>query len=130
MRPNDCVDIQDIKREQSEAEFQSEVRRIALATGFMFYHTWSSRRSDPGYPDISLVHPQRGIIALAELKTQRGNVTDAQWHWLNAIARAGGRAYLWRPADMDGIADWLCGESEDAPGRIAKHGGLERKVRE
>lgn len=88
----------------TEKEFMRQVIDIATIHGWMHYHTHDSRRSTPGFPDLVLV---RERIIFAELKTDAGKATAAQTQWLDAIALAGGDAYLWRPKDWRQIVATL-----------------------
>ena len=84
----------------SEKRFQSHVISLAQAHGWLHHHTYDSRRSVPGFPDLILV---RDRLIAAELKTARGRVTPAQTDWLEALAAAGIETYIWRPADWHQI---------------------------
>ncbi|RPH31549.1 MAG: VRR-NUC domain-containing protein, partial [Chloroflexi bacterium] len=82
----------------SERELQEQVVALADLYGWLRYHTFDSRRSSPGFPDLVAVHPLRpewGIIAL-ELKAKRGRVTPAQQAWIMALRRAGAHAQVVR----------------------------------
>lgn len=87
-----------VDRSISEAAFQAQVMQLARVLGWKAYHTHDSRRSDPGFPDLVLVHPQHGVL-FRELKTERGRVSDAQRTWLAALAASGADAAVWRPHD-------------------------------
>jgi len=95
--------------EQSEKEFQSQVIRLAGLHGWLTYHTFSSRRSPSGFPDLVLAHPGRGKLLFAELKRQGGGLTDAQYHWLVVLRMAGQDVRLWRPGDWPEIERVLAG---------------------
>ncbi len=82
----------------SEKAFQSQVEQAARASGWYAYHTYSSRRSEPGFPDLVLVNPTRKRTVFAELKTEKGSVSDHQKRWLWALKESGQEAYLWRPS--------------------------------
>ena len=88
----------------TEAALQRAVEECARALGYMVYHTYDSRRSEPGYPDLCLVRGDRLIYA--ELKSARGRVKPAQHAWLAALAAAGAETYVWKPDH------WLSGEVE------------------
>lgn len=84
----------------TEAQLLQAVRALATIRGWLIYHTHDSRRSDPGFPDLVLVHPRTGDLVVAELKTARGRTTSTQDAWLAALTLAGVTAHLWRPADL------------------------------
>lgn len=86
----------------SERVFQSQVLQLCKWLGLLAYHTHDSRRSQPGYPDLTIVGPC-GVV-FAELKTETGRVSPAQQQWLDALAAAGLDAYVWRPSHLhDGV---------------------------
>lgn len=108
-----------------EAELQANVRQVALANGWMFYHTRRSDRSDEGFPDCVMIRFRPSWSAdgflwqliFAELKREGKNPTQRQQNWLDAVAvlekyypitGANGKQirvdqYVWRPMD------WLNG---------------------
>lgn len=86
-------------RLMTEAELQAAVIGLAGRQGWMVYHTHDSRRSQAGYPDLHLIHPDTGRSMFRELKTQRGRIRPAQAEWLDGLARCGVDAAVWRPAD-------------------------------
>lgn len=49
------------------------------------YHTHDSRNSQPGYPDVTLVHPRRQRLMLVELKRDGEYPTIEQRLWLAAL---------------------------------------------
>ncbi len=68
------------------------------------YHTFDSRNSQPGFPDLVLVHPRRGQIIFAELKAKGTYPTTEQRFWLSALTSATNNnpnilVVIWRPAD-------------------------------
>ena len=92
----------------TEAAFQRQVLDLAKLCGWRTYHTHDSRRSNPGFPDIVMVHPKRGLVVFAELKREGGRTTQAQRDWL-ADLRQAGVAYEWRPSDWPEIVAVLTG---------------------
>lgn len=96
----------------TEAAWQGAVVRLLKQHGYAYvYHTFDSRRSPSGFPDIIAVHdtPGRDLLAL-ELKTDTGQVTPAQAAWLAALGGCPGVvADIWRPQDLDSILDRLRG---------------------
>jgi hypothetical protein len=83
----------------SEAQLQEAVRKLAKAQGWLFYHPYDSRRSTPGYPDLTLVH-RSGLVLFRELKAERGYATPEQKVWLSALVEAGADAAIWKPRDF------------------------------
>lgn len=89
----------------SEAAFQNKVLALCRWLKLRTYHTYDSRRSAPGFPDLVIVG-KAGII-FAELKTTRGKVTIYQQAWWDDLTKAGAEAYIWRPEDWPQIQDVL-----------------------
>lgn len=82
----------------TEKAWQAEVVRTALQLGWaLVYHTFDSRRSAIGFPDLVLCRPPRLIFA--ELKSEAGRITVAQAEWLEALADSSAESYIWRPSD-------------------------------
>lgn len=103
-----------LRRDASERLFQDDVVRIAKMNGWQIMHVVPHQvrpgvwRSDaPGFPDLVLAHHKRGII-FAELKTERGKMSDEQKQWAVALAPHG-EYYLWRPNQLELIATRLGG---------------------
>ena len=71
--------------------------------GLPYYHTYRSRRSEPGFPDVVIV--SRPKVIFAELKAETGVVSLAQQSWLDALGGCNKiETYLWRPDDWPEIA--------------------------
>lgn len=90
----------------SEAVFQARVVALAVSLGYLAYHTYSSRRSHPGFPDLALCRVRDGRLILAELKVwPRLSLRPEQAVWLAALGKnAGIEAYVWRwvwPGDIE-----------------------------
>lgn len=93
-------------RRMTEKQLQAAIVRLAKLRGWMTYHTYDSRRSEPGFPDLVLV---RGEAALyRELKAGQGRLTEAQRKWLDALSAAGQDAGVWRDSD------WRSGAIDEA----------------
>lgn len=96
----------------TEGELQAAVTHLATLYGWRWYHVYDSRRSNPGFPDLTLT--RKGRLLFIELKSQRGKVRPEQQDWLNDLdeveRKSGGLvvARLWRPSD------WLDGTIEEA----------------
>lgn len=93
----------------SEDQFQQQVLGLAKVLGWLAYHTRDSRRSQPGFPDLVLVHALQGRVIYAELKSAGGRLSDPQRTWLAALATCGAEVALWRPADLGRVKDVLRG---------------------
>jgi len=61
------------------------VLSLAKLHGWIAYHTYDSRRSAPGFPDLILLRGER-CLAL-ELKRTGEHPTDEQLEWLRAFSR-------------------------------------------
>lgn len=101
----------------SEKALMTTVCTTAQLKGWLVYHTYDSRRSSPGFPDLCMVRGPRCIFA--EIKAQRGKVTAEQQRWLDALRALSPtpplttdqptpvEVYVWRPSDLDAIAQVL-----------------------
>lgn len=90
----------------TEAQFQRQIIELAHLLGYCTYHTYDSRRSEPGFPDLVLVHPM-GDLLIAELKTDKGRVSPAQTLWIALLRGAGAEVHVWRPRDWERIVERL-----------------------
>lgn len=120
-----------------EADFQAQILELAKYCGWSLqYHTFDSRRSAPGFPDVVLVRGAR--LLFIEVKTAKGRVTPEQQAWwlaLTTVSQAVQEAsealedvdpslsaptpvtdrhgppavgaYIWRPADWAEIEEVL-----------------------
>jgi hypothetical protein len=83
--------------EQSEKSFQTMVCELARLAGWLVYHTYDSRRSQRGFPDLVLVRGRR--LVFMECKRESGNPTLDQVVWLRDLRATGAECYLVRPSD-------------------------------
>ena len=90
---------------KNEKAFTASVKKAAKQFGWLPYHTFNSKRSDPGFPDLVLVRGSELIFA--ELKMPKGRISEHQRNWAAKLTEAGQRIYLWRPADWDNILEVL-----------------------
>lgn len=88
----------------SEKEWMGQVIDLARTLGWKHYHPWISIHSAKGWPDLAL---WRERLVLAELKTDKGKVSDSQQLVLTQLCDAGVEVYVWRPADIDDIVSVL-----------------------
>jgi len=93
----------------TERQFQDLIIETAVLNGWLVYHTYDSRRSQPGFPDLVLLKPPR--LAFWEVKTAKGRLRLEQAHWLTMLKVAPTiDARLVRPKDWDWIARYVGGE--------------------
>ena len=91
-----------VAEQMTEAELLEQVKTVALTYGWRLYHTFDSRRSAAGFPDLVLARPPRVIFA--ELKRENGRLTIPQQMWGDYLEQCSGvEYYLWRPSDWDSI---------------------------
>ncbi|MCK9629580.1 MAG: VRR-NUC domain-containing protein [Bacteroidales bacterium] len=100
--------------EQTEGQFQSAVIELAHMFGWRIAHFRAAQTAKgwrtpvqadgKGFPDLVLA---RERLILAELKSERGRLSDAQREWIEALERAGAEVYCWRPSQLEEIADIL-----------------------
>jgi VRR-NUC domain len=83
----------------TEDDLQDSILRLARRLGYLAFHPYDSRKSAPGYPDLTLVHTRSGALIFAELKSSEGRVTAEQRTWLAALDAPGRLAVVWRPID-------------------------------
>lgn len=94
----------------TEKELQSQLFGtkvgIAKMLGWVCYHTLKSRGSDPGFPDWTIA---RDRVIFAELKAEKGKLSDAQITWIHRLSMAGAEVYVVRPRHLDAVA-WVLGK--------------------
>ena len=119
----------------TEKELDAAVGKLCRLYGWRRYHTYRSKHSPAGFPDLVLVKPPRLIFA--ELKSDDGSPTTEQLAWLSdlqkvmlATARFDHKllttgevetyvgpplveAHLWRPRDLQRIASILAPRDHD-----------------
>lgn len=83
----------------SEDELLDNILVICRQFGLLAYHTFDSRRSQAGFPDLVIVG-LGGIILFRELKRENGRLTVPQRTWLDRLAASGGDAAVWRPSQL------------------------------
>lgn len=96
----DAAEYAKLRADQmTEKQLQDVVTRLAGTLGWRAYHTHDSRRSQPGFPDLVLVHPRLKLTLWRELKTQKGKTSLAQDGWIRDLTAADQNAAVWRPID-------------------------------
>jgi hypothetical protein len=98
------------QRGMQEKVFLAWVIDLCHTWHWRTYHTYDSRRSNPGFPDLVAVRERRLIFA--ELKSTHGRVTGEQNAWHEALAQIPGiEVYLWYPQMATAIAACLAPEA-------------------
>ncbi len=94
-------------RTQAELDAALAADKLPICIGNgRTYHTLDSRGSAAGFPDIVALRGTR--MVMAELKREKGRVTDAQQAWLDDLAKVETlETFLWRPADWPQVEEAL-----------------------
>jgi hypothetical protein len=87
--------------DEAEADFQKSVVQLAKLQGWSIYHTYDSRRSHSGWPDLVLARGD--TVLFRELKSAFGVVKPDQEAWLASLTAGGLDAKVWRPGDWPEI---------------------------
>jgi hypothetical protein len=101
----------------NERDFQQQVLDLARLYQWAAYHTFDSRRSAVGFPDLVLVRAPE--IIFAELKAEKGRLSPEQREWIAALGLVEEaiaqrtpehlirdrlfEVNVWRPSDFDAI---------------------------
>lgn len=89
-----------------EKDFQGFVVSLAGFTGWAIYHTYDSRKSTAGFPDLVMLRGNEMIVA--ELKSEAGKVTPPQQKWLDAFKAVHIiEVAVWRPSDQKALTERL-----------------------
>jgi hypothetical protein len=94
------ISVATYQRRQTEAQFMAAVREFAELHHWLVWH-FPNAIINPCVPDLFLFRD--GILILAELKTERGKLSDRQVAMLLDLDAHGICCYLWRPSDWDEI---------------------------
>lgn len=102
---------QSLDRAMTERQWMAQVEQFAVHRGWAKYHTFDSRRSDAGFPDLVLTRaiPGDRRIVFAELKAMNGKLSAAQRSWLTVLELiaelCGGHLEVkcWKPSDWDDV---------------------------
>lgn len=115
MQLADCIDGKAVDRSSpaggpalfadtlSEKDWQRTVTELATARGWRWYHPYDSRKSQSGFPDLTLVHAGFGRLIFAELKTESGKESADQLNWLDDLRATKAEVYVWRPSDWEEV---------------------------
>lgn len=106
VRTLDPIVPKELRSDQSESAFATEVRKVARIRHYWSYHTQFSKWSEKGLPDWLFVRGQR--IVWAELKTDWTTITPHQARVITILRNAGAEVHIWRPATgLDVIGEVL-----------------------
>lgn len=89
----------------TERDLREWIRDLCKLFGWKMQFTWTSIHSPKGFPDLFLANAEQRRIIFAELKSEKGKLTPEQREWLDILYACGQETYLWRPGDIEGIAD-------------------------
>lgn len=97
----------DVAHSMPEDELQGHIVEAGKLIRWHSYHTFDSRHSVPGFPDLVMVNEFQQRVIFSELKKQIGRQSASQLRWerlLRAVVPAVRiEFYLWRPSDwLDG----------------------------
>src|SRR5688500_5179844 len=91
---------------ETEKGFQAAIVDLAQRCGWLVYHSYDSRKSTRGFPDLVLVRP--GAVIFAEVKIATGTLTMAQYEWISMLESVRGiGVFVWRPQDWEAIVTHL-----------------------
>jgi hypothetical protein len=86
----------------SEERWQAMVLELAGYYRWRHFHPYDMRRSEAGWPDLTLVRPPELIFA--ELKSDTGRLSRAQREWGELLTAVPGvDYYVWRPRQWNEI---------------------------
>lgn len=99
--------LADILKAVPEDEWQFTVKRTAETFGWTVFHTFDSRRSDIGFPDLHLLRERDRRQIVIECKKDGEQPTPAQLNYLELFHRCGVEAWVLRPSDRDELESIL-----------------------
>lgn len=86
----------------TEKQLQDAVLDAAYTFKWLAYHTYDSRRSSPGFPDLVLA--RNGEVLFVELKSKVGRLRPEQKVWMEQLTAysepgcdRGHEVLVWRP---------------------------------
>jgi hypothetical protein len=92
----------------TEQDIQRGITDLLKQLGFRTYHTWLSKRSDPGFPDVVAVRHRDGAVVAVECKSKNGRVTRDQAEWIHAFQQVPGCLFAHVVGPTDSIDNnWM-----------------------
>jgi hypothetical protein len=92
----------------TETQFQDRIIGLCDWLHLKVFHVVRSDKgvvSSKGFPDLVISGPFGTIFA--ELKSDKGRITEEQVSWLAMLARSQEHVYLWRPSQWPQIEQLL-----------------------
>ena len=80
-----------------ERDLQEAVRQLCVGLGLYHYHPHNSARSEPGWPDSTIIGRR---VLFRELKSECGRLTPEQAEVGRKLKAAGQNWRVWRPSDL------------------------------
>jgi hypothetical protein len=100
------------KDTELEKDFQERVCHLARLYHWRIYSIPDSRRvSLAGYPDLTMWNVEQNRLIFAELKREKGKVSESQKVVLSELVQIPHcEVYVWRPSDWDSIIEIMKGK--------------------
>lgn len=104
----------EVKLDITEKQFSKQLEDLFKLFGWKYSHTYEqthyARRSTKGFPDYVAVRD--GLIIFAELKSEKGKLTEEQEAWIKELGAVekhslGVMVFVWRPSDINKIVEIL-----------------------
>jgi hypothetical protein len=99
-----------INNAMTEKKLFEHVRAHLEMFRWLWYHTYDSRRSNGGFPDIVATqytdmrffdpNHWRARVIYVELKSEQGRLGFRQKIWLEHLRRSRMEVHVWRPSDL------------------------------
>lgn len=85
----------------TEAELQRTIVQALKTVGWAEFHDRIAWKSDPGWLDLTTVHPVWQRTAFVELKKETGKPSARQQEWMRVHLAAGNEVYLLKPSSWE-----------------------------
>lgn len=91
----------------TEKDLREQIRDLCKLFGWRFLFVWTSIHSPKGMLDLLLINKAKRRVLFAELKSETGKMTIEQQEIFDELKACGQEVYLWRPSQIDEIAEIL-----------------------
>ena len=95
-----------------EKDWQRQVVDLAEQLGYVVYHTFDSRRSTHGFPDLVLVRDRVVYLECKRENRTTSKLTAEQLRWLAKLKAAGAEVYVVRPSHLEPLAKILAARGD------------------